>query len=152
MRRRKEKVMYLEQLSVFMENRVSRLNEVLLALKECKVNVLSLSLADSSEYGVLRLIVDNPEKGRQVLKDSGFSAMLTKVLAVKLPNEVGTLQGVLELLGAAGMNVEYMYVLANAKEFSGMIIKTGNPEEAAKLLKDKGIEFVKAEEVGKIGA
>ena len=62
--------MYLEQLSVFMENRVSRLNEVLLSLKESKVNVLSLSLADSSEYGVLRLIVDNPEKGRQVLKDA----------------------------------------------------------------------------------
>ena len=78
--------------------------------------------------------------------------MLTKVLAIKLPNEVGTLQSVLEMLGGAGMNVEYMYVLANAKEFSGMIIKTGNPEEAVKLLEDAGIEFVKAEEVEKIGA
>ena len=144
--------MYLEQLSVFMENKVSRLNEVLLQLKTSKVNVLSLSLADTSEFGVLRLIVDNPEEGRKVLKENGFSARLTKVLAIKLPNEVGTLQGVLELLGTAGMNVEYMYVLANAKEFSGMIIKTGNPEEAAKVLADAGIEFVKAEEIGKIGA
>jgi len=144
--------MYLEQLSVFMENKVSRLNEVLLQLKTSKVNVLSLSLADTSEFGVLRLIVDNPEEGRKVLKENGFSARLTKVLAIKLPNEVGTLQGVLELLGNAGMNVEYMYVLANAKEFSGMIIKTGNPEQAAKLLEERGIEFVKAEEVGKIGA
>ncbi|MBE5930937.1 MAG: amino acid-binding protein [Lachnospiraceae bacterium] len=144
--------MYLEQLSVFMENKVSRLNEVLLQLKTSKVNVLSLSLADTSEFGVLRLIVDNPEEGRKVLKENGFSSRLTKVLAIKLPNEVGTLQGVLEVLGNAGMNVEYMYVLANAKEFSGMIIKTGNPEEAAKVLKDAGIEFVKAEEVGKIGA
>lgn len=144
--------MYLEQLSVFMENKVSRLNEVLLQLKTSKVNVLSLSLADTSEFGVLRLIVDNPEEGRKALKENGFSARLTKVLAIKLPNEVGTLQSVLEILGNAGMNVEYMYVLANAKEFSGMIIKTGNPEEAAKLLESKGIEFVKAEEVGKIGA
>lgn len=144
--------MYLEQLSVFMENKVSRLNEVLLQLKTSKVNVLSLSLADTSEFGVLRLIVDNPEEGRKVLKENGFSSRLTKVLAIKLPNEVGTLQGVLEVLGNAGMNVEYMYVLANAKDFSGMIIKTGNPEEAAKVLKDAGIEFVKAEEVGKIGA
>ncbi len=144
--------MYLEQLSVFMENKVSRLNEVLLQLKTSKVNVLSLSLADTSEFGVLRLIVDDPEEGRKVLKENGFSARLTKVLAIKLPNEVGTLQGVLEVLGNAGMNVEYMYVLANAKEFSGMIIKTGNPEEAAKVLADAGIEFVKAEEVGKIGA
>lgn len=144
--------MYLEQLSVFMENKVSRLNEVLLQLKTSKVNVLSLSLADTSEFGVLRLIVDNPEEGRKVLKENGFSARLTKVLAIKLPNEVGTLQSVLEVLGKAGMNVEYMYVLANAKEFSGMIIKTGNPEEAAKVLADAGIEFVNAEEVGKIGA
>ena len=144
--------MYLEQLSVFMENKVSRLNEVLLQLKTSKVNVLSLSLADTSEFGVLRLIVDNPEEGRKVLKENGFSARLTKVLAVKLPNEVGTLQSVLEVLGKAGMNVEYMYVLANAKEFSGIVIKTGNPEEAAKVLADAGIEFVKAEEVGKIGA
>lgn len=144
--------MYLEQLSVFMENKVSRLNEVLLQLKTSKVNVLSLSLADTSEFGVLRLIVDNPEEGRKVLKENGFSARLTKVLAIKLPNEVGTLQSVLEVLGKAGMNVEYMYVLANAKEFSGIVIKTGNPEEAAKVLADAGIEFVKAEEVGKIGA
>ncbi len=144
--------MYLEQLSVFMENKVSRLNEVLLQLKTSKVNVLSLSLADTSEFGVLRLIVDNPEEGRKVLKENGFSARLTKVLAIKLPNEVGTLQSVLEVLGKAGMNVEYMYVLANAKDFSGMIIKTGNPEEAAKVLEAAGIEFVKAEEVGKIGA
>ncbi|MBQ8800164.1 MAG: amino acid-binding protein [Lachnospiraceae bacterium] len=144
--------MYLEQLSVFMENKVSRLNEVLLQLKMSKVNVLSLSLADTSEFGVLRLIVDNPEEGRRVLKENGFSARLTKVLAIKLPNEVGTLQSVLALLGDAGMNVEYMYVLANAKDFSGMIIKTAAPEEAAKLLESKGIEFVKAEEVGKIGA
>jgi len=144
--------MYLEQLSVFMENKVSRLNEVLLQLKEGKVNVLSLSLADTSEFGVLRLIVDNPEEGRKVLKENGFSASLTKVLAIKLPNEVGTLQSVLEVLGNAGMNVEYMYVLANAKEFSGMIMKTGNPEEAAKVLAEAGIEFVNPEEVGKIGA
>ncbi|MBP3618017.1 MAG: amino acid-binding protein [Lachnospiraceae bacterium] len=144
--------MYLEQLSVFMENKVSRLNEVLLQLKTSKVNVLSLSLADTSEFGVLRLIVDNPEEGRKILKENGFSARLTKVLAIKLPNEVGTLQSVLEVLGNAGMNVEYMYVLANAKEFSGIVIKTGNPEEAAKVLEAAGIEFVKAEEVGKIGA
>ena len=144
--------MYLEQLSVFMENKVSRLNEVLLQLKTSKVNVLSLSLADTSEFGVLRLIVDNPEAGRKVLKENGFSARLTKVLAIKLPNEVGTLQSVLEVLGKAGMNVEYMYVLANAKEFSGMILKTGDPEAAAKVLADAGIEFVKSEEVGKIGA
>ena len=65
--------MYLEQLSVFVENRVSRINDVLLTLKKNNINVLSLSLADTSEYGLLRLIVDQPETGRSVLKEEGFS-------------------------------------------------------------------------------
>lgn len=144
--------MYLEQLSVFVENRVSRLNDVLLSLKENNVNVLSLSLADTSEYGLLRLIVDKPEEGRRVLKENGFSAMLTKVLGVKIPNTVGTLQGILATLGEAGRNVEYMYVLSNSRDFSAIVIKTDEPEKAAQVLSKNGVEFVKAEEVEHIGA
>jgi len=144
--------MYLEQLSVFIENRVSRLNDVLLALKQNNVNVLSLSLADTNEYGLLRLIVDKPQEGRLVLKENGFSAMLTKVLGVKIPNTVGTLQTVLATLGEAGRNVEYMYVLSNSRDFSAIVIRTDDPEKAAEVLAANNIEFVNAEEVGHIGA
>ena len=144
--------MYLEQLSVFVENRVSRINDVLLTLKKNNINVLSLSLADTSEYGLLRLIVDQPENGRSVLKEEGFSAMLTKVLGVKIPNAVGTLQEILAMLGEAGRNVEYMYVLSNRREFSAIVIKTDEPEKAAELLVKNGVELVKAEEVEGIGA
>ena len=144
--------MYLEQLSVFVENRVSRINDVLLTLKKNNINVLSLSLADTSEYGLLRLIVDQPETGRSVLKEEGFSAMLTKVLGVKIPNAVGTLQEILAMLGEAGRNVEYMYVLSNRREFSAIVIKTDEPEKAAELLVKNGVELVKAEEVECIGA
>ena len=144
--------MYLEQLSVFVENRVSRINDVLLTLKKNNINVLSLSLADTSEYGLLRLIVDQPENGRSVLKEEGFSAMLTKVLGVKIPNAVGTLQAILAMLGEAGRNVEYMYVLSNRREFSAIVIKTDEPEKAAELLVKNGVELVKAEEVECIGA
>ncbi len=144
--------MYLEQLSVFVENRVSRINDVLLTLKKNNINVLSLSLADTSEYGLLRLIVDQPETGRSVLKEEGFSAMLTKVLGVKIPNAVGTLQAILAMLGEAGRNVEYMYVLSNRREFSAIVIKTDEPEKAAELLVKNGVELVKAEEVECIGA
>lgn len=144
--------MYLEQLSVFVENRVSRINDVLLTLKKNNINVLSLSLADTSEYGLLRLIVDQPENGRSVLKEEGFSAMLTKVLGVKIPNAVGTLQEILAMLGEAGRNVEYMYVLSNRREFSAIVIKTDEPEKAAELLVKNGVELVKAEEVECIGA
>ena len=144
--------MYLEQLSVFVENRVSRINDVLLTLKKNNINVLSLSLADTSEYGLLRLIVDQPETGRSVLKEEGFSAMLTKVLGVKIPNAVGTLQAILAMLGEAGRNVEYMYVLSNRREFSAIVIKTDEPEKAAQLLVKNGVELVIAEEVECIGA
>ena len=144
--------MAIKQLSVFVVNRVSRINDVLLTLKKNNINVLSLSLADTSEYGLLRLIVDQPETGRSVLKEEGFSAMLTKVLGVKIPNAVGTLQAILAMLGEAGRNVEYMYVLSNRREFSAIVIKTDEPEKAAELLVKNGVELVKAEEVECIGA
>ena len=87
--------MYLNQLSVFIENRDGRLEQVLEALKEENINIISLSLADSSDYGLLRMIVSNPEKGKEVLKAKGFSAMLTSVLGVKLSHQVGQLQTLL---------------------------------------------------------
>ena len=74
--------MFIKQLSVFIENREGRLEKVLKTLKDNNINIISLSLADTSDYGVLRMITSNPEDGKKVLKDNGFSAMLTDVLAV----------------------------------------------------------------------
>lgn len=144
--------MYLDQLSVFMENRVSRMNDILLKLKENDINVLSLTLADTNEFGILRLIVNQPEKARNVLKENGFSAKLTRVLAVKVPNKVGTLQNMLELLGKAQLNLEYMYVLANSRDFSAIVVKADEPEKAGDILEKNGFLFVTAEEVDSIGA
>ena len=87
--------MFVKQLTIFLENRAGSLEEVTAALKNHNVNILSLSLADTSEYGLLRLIVSDPELGRDVLKENGFSAMLTEVIAVKLENKVGMLQQLL---------------------------------------------------------
>ena len=84
--------MFIKQLSVFIENREGRLGEVLDALKEEQVSIISLSLADTSEYGLLRMITSAPEKGQAALKKRGFSAMLTPVLAVCLSHQVGKLQ------------------------------------------------------------
>ena len=103
--------MYVNQLSVFIENREGRLYDVLEALKEGKINIISLSLADTSDYGLLRMIVSDPVKAKEVLRDKGFSAMLTEVLAVKLSHQVGQLQVLLEKVCKAGINIEYMYAL-----------------------------------------
>ena len=139
--------MFIKQLSVFIENREGRLGEVLTALKENNINIVSLSLADTSDYGMLRMITSNPEEAKSVLKDKGFSAMLTDVLAVKLEHKVGELQEVLEIICKAGINVEYMYALATKNNDATIVIKTSNAEEAALLLQKEGAEFLTSSEI-----
>ena len=90
--------MVAKQLSVFIENRQGRLHEVLDVLKANNVNILSLSLADTTEYGLLRLIVDNPTEGKEKLTFAGFSTMLTDVLIIKIEHKAGSLQTLLENL------------------------------------------------------
>ena len=104
--------MFLNQISVFLENRAGRLDEVLETLKVNNINILSLSLADTSDYGLLRMIVSDSEKCKASLKEAGFSAHLTPVIAVKLSHQVGKLQSILNEIDKAGMNIEYMYALA----------------------------------------
>lgn len=139
--------MFIKQLSVFIENREGRLGEVLTALKDNDINIVSLSLADSSDYGMLRMITSNPEVAKSVLKEKGFSAMLTDVLAVKLQHKVGELQEVLEIICKAGINVEYMYALATKNDDATIVIKTSNAEEAALLLQKEGAEFLTSSEI-----
>ena len=104
--------MFAKQLSVFIENRQGRLCEVLGVLKENNVNILSLSLADTTEYGLLRLIVNNPSCAKEKLTESGFSTMLTDVFVIKIEHKAGSLQQLLDKLSGAGINVEYMYGLS----------------------------------------
>ncbi len=141
--------MYLNQLSVFIENREGRLDQVLEALKEENINIVSLSLADSSDYGLLRMIVSDAEKGKAILKEKGFTAMLTPVLAVKLSHQVGQLQVLLAEICKAGINIDYMYALATGSDDASIVIKTADLKEAADVLGKAGVEFIKAEEIGK---
>src|SRR5574344_2139509 len=104
--------MSVKQVSVFIENREGRLEEVTAVLAQNNINIVTFSLADTSEYGMLRMIVSDPDKARQLLKENGFSAMLTEVIAVKVPNKSGMLQTILRVIAGAGCNVEYMYILS----------------------------------------
>lgn len=139
--------MYLKQLSVFIENREGRLEEVLQALKEKDVNIVSLSLADTSEYGLLRLLVTDPETGKQALRNKGFSAMLTDVLAVRIPHKAGKLQELLQIICQAQVNIEYMYALSTGREDASIVIKTSDLKKAADLLLEKGVQIVTSDEV-----
>lgn len=139
--------MFINQLSVFIENRTGRLDEVLEALKEADINIISLSLADSSDYGLLRMIVSDPEKAKEALKAKDFAAMLTPVLGVKLSHQVGQLQVLLAEICKAGINIEYMYALATGTDDASIVIKTADLEVAANILEQTGVELIRSNEL-----
>ena len=131
--------MTAKQLSVFIENRKGRLGEVLHYLKENNVNILSISLADTTEYGLLRLIVNDAQKARDVLYAEGFSSMLTDVLIIKVPHAPGSLQKILELIAEKNVNIEYMYGLSVESEDASIVLKTNDLDIACQVLKGAGI-------------
>ena len=139
--------MILNQISVFLENRTGRLEEALEALKVNNIKILSVSLADTSDYGLLRMIVPDSDKCKAVLKDAGVSAHLTPVIAVKLSHEVGQLQSILFEIDKAGMNIEYMYALATGNNDASIVIRTADVEATAHILENMGVELVKNSEL-----
>ena len=139
--------MSAKQLSVFIENRQGRLGEVLNVLKENNVNILSLSLADTTEYGLLRLIVNNPELGREKLAEKGFSTMLTKVLVIEIQHEAGSLQNLLEVLAKRDINIEYMYGLSTSGSRAFVVLKTCDLAKASEVLAEYGINCLSSENV-----
>lgn len=138
--------MIVKQLSVFLENRQGRLQKVLKTLSENKINVIALSLADTSEFGMLRMIVSEPERGREVLKAADFSAMLTDVICIKVAHAIGSLSKAMDLLLGEGINVEYMYAFANGEDASA-VTKLSNPQKAIQILQEHEFEVWTAEEV-----
>ena len=137
--------MFVNQLSVFIENKEGRLEDVLEALKNKNINIISLSLADTSDYGRLRMIVSDPEEAKATLKENGFSAMLTPVLVVKLAHQVGQLQVILAEICKAGINIEYTYALSTGSDDASIVLKTADLEKAAEILDKTGLELVGSE-------
>lgn len=135
----------VKQLSVFLENREGRLDEVLRTLGEHDVNIVALSLADTSDYGMLRMIVSDPEKGRAVLKEAGITSMLTEVVALRVPHATGSLSKAIHELVQKNVNVEYMYAFANGSDASA-VLKTDEPAKATEILLGSGFSVWKEEE------
>lgn len=137
--------MFIKQVSVFMENRKGMLEKVTATLRDNDINIASLSLADTSEYGLARMIVSDPQKAKEVLREHGFSAMLTEVIAVKLPQEVGVLNHLLKLLSEGGLNVEYMYVLCTEENTGAMVLKTSDSAKAIEAVEAGNMEVLTEE-------
>ena len=142
--------MVAKQLSVFIENRQGRLGEVLNVLKTNGVNILSLSLADTTEYGLLRLIVSEPELGKVKLSEDGFSTMLTDVLVLKITHEAGSLQGLLQILAEENINIEYMYGLSIDGDEASVVLKASNLVKADEILSAHGVKTLSSTEISKL--
>lgn len=138
--------MTTKQLSVFIENRQGRLKEVLAVLKENDVNILSLSLADTTEYGLLRLIVSDPQKGKEKLAEAGFSTLLTDVLIIKIPHRSGSLQEILSVVSEE-VSVEYMYGLSVGGDQASVVVKPSDLNKAMEVFKADGIETITTKEI-----
>lgn len=133
--------MFIKQLTVFIENRAGRLEQVTQVLKDNNINIVSVSLADTSDYGLLRFILSDAEKAVDVLKEAGFSAMTSDVIAVKLTQEVGQLGEMLAILSNVDVNVEYMYGLTSDNMSAFIVIKTNDQEKALRTIKASGYEL-----------
>lgn len=140
--------MKVEQIAIFLENKSGRLSEITGVLADNNINIRSLSLADTADFGILRLIVDKVEEAERVLKEGGFTVGKTNVIAVEVPDRVGGLASVLKILEKARLNVEYMYAFVNKSgENAVMIFRFEETDEAIKILQDAGITILSGAQI-----
>ena len=138
----------IQQLSVFLENREGRLDDVLDVLAKNDVNIVALSLADTSDYGMLRMIVSDPQKGRASLKDAGITAMLTDVVALRVPHATGSLSKAMHQIVEGRVNIEYMYAFANGSD-AAAVLKSDDPLKVVDILKGSGFDVYSADEANR---
>jgi hypothetical protein len=140
--------MFVEQISIFIENTEGRLAEVTAILRDANVNIRALSLADTTDFGVLRLIVNDNDKAEQALKKEGFTVGRTKVMAVEIDDEPGGLNKVLDPLCENEVNVEYMYAFANPQcKNAIMMFRFNDYDKALKILGQKNIKVFTKQEI-----
>ena len=135
--------MKLNQLSVFLENKPGRLSHPCKALADAGINMLTLSLADTQQFGILRLIVRDWQRAREVLAKAGCVVKTTEVVAIEVPDRPGGLQGVLEIIEAEGVNIEYMYAFTFRSEDKAVLVfRFDDPDAAVEKLQAKGVNVV----------
>jgi hypothetical protein len=140
--------MKVEQISIFLENKPGGLSSVTRAIKDAQINIRALSLADTSDFGILRLIVDNVAKAKEVLNAAGFAVGETHVVAVEVPDRPGGLHSILEALTAEGINVEYMYAFVERSGENAVIIfRFDSTDSAIDVLLKGGFKVLPGEKV-----
>ena len=143
--------MFVEQISIFIENKEGRLAEVTGILRDANVNIRALSLADTTDFGVFRLIVNDNDKAEKALKKEGFKVGKTQVLAVEVMDEPGGLNEILDPFLENEINLEYMYAFANPKGKNAiMIFRFDDLDRALKILSEKNIKVFTSQEISNL--
>jgi len=136
----------VRQLSVFIENKAGRVSEVSDVLGGAGVNIRGFSVSDTTDYGIVRLVVDDPEKAKDVLEAAGFRVKVSDVLCIDLPDRPGGLASILKVVSDAGVSIEYVYSLISTYA----VINVADIDRALSLLKDKPIVLVTQEQIARI--
>jgi hypothetical protein len=140
--------MKLKQISVFLENRKGRLSKAMNVLSNAGVNIRALSIADTSEFGILRMIVQNPDLAEKKLAENNFVVKVNEVIAVEVLDEPGGLDEILGLLNKADINVEYLYAFVEKKTNKAIVvIRTEDLDSGIKVLENGGISLLSADDV-----
>ncbi|HBV96113.1 MAG: amino acid-binding protein [Peptococcaceae bacterium BICA1-7] len=140
--------MKIKQISVFLENKSGRLARVTRVLAENKINIRALSIADTTDFGILRLIVNDPDTAHGILKENGFSVNVTDVIAVEITDSPGGLADPLAYLKEASINIEYLYAfLTRASQAALVVFRVEQIDEAIRVLQEKGIKILGGKDV-----
>lgn len=143
--------MKINQISVFLENKIGRLAEVTKVLGSKGINIRALSIADTAEFGILRMIVSQPEEAYSILEKSGFTVSKTEVIVVEVMDRPGGLAEVLEILAKACLNVEYLYAFVAPKGKNALVVlKIEKLTEAVELLRREKVKILTREEISKL--
>jgi hypothetical protein len=142
--------MKIRQLSLFLENRPGQLRVPVKVLGDAGIDILTMSLADTQQFGILRLVVRDWEKAKRLLEGAGVVVNVTEVLAVDVPDRPGGLAGVLEAFEKAGLGIEYMYAFAASRvrgKYATLVFRLDEPDRAATALAAQGVKLVSSEEL-----
>ena len=129
-----------KQISVFVDNKPNQLTGVMALLKDSGINVRALSLADTSDFGILRMVVNDTDKAEKVLKNASYAVTVTEIVAITIPDSPGQLSRVLDILGAENVNLEYLYAFTGASDKSvSFVIRVDDIKHASDALTNGGI-------------
>ncbi len=140
--------MLVKQISVFVENKSGRLAEIIGILGKNGIDISALSIADTTDFGILRLIVNDPPKAEKVLKENGMVVKTTEVIAMAVEDQPGGLAKALDIISGAGLTIEYMYAFIGKSDVGALVIvRVDKPEEAVKLMEESGVNIIDAKDV-----